>query len=82
MPKIKTYMGKIPAFYRKQAIDIMLFSHVSCLQQFQMPIDEAIINFRIMYGLSEDDYPLESAHVTFVRMRNAFLWKEIKDKKI
>jgi len=75
-------MERIPAFYRKQAIDIMLFAHVTALQQYQMPIEEAIVNFRTCYGLSEDDYPTDTARVTFSNMRNAFLWQEIKQRKI
>jgi len=67
-------MKKIPAFYRKQAIDIMLFAHVTALQQYQMPIIDAIQNF------SEDDYPMESARVTYTNMRNAFLWRCISEK--
>ena len=80
MPRVKPYMKKIPAFYRKQAIDIMLFAHVTALQQYQMPIIDAIQNFRDTYDLTEDDYPMESARVTYTNMRNAFLWRCISEK--
>lgn len=79
MPRDKPYAKKIPVFYRKQTIDILLFAHVTALQQYQMPIVDAIQNFRETYGLTEDDYPMESARVTFTNMRNAFLWRCIKD---
>ena len=55
MPRNKPYAGKIPAFYRKQTIDILLFAHVTALQQYQMPIVDAIQNFRDTYGLTEDE---------------------------
>ena len=80
MPRVKPYMKKIPAFYRKQAIDIMLFAHVTALEQYQMPITDAILNFRETYDLTEDDYPMESAQVTYTNMKNAFLWRRIDEK--
>ena len=80
MPRSKPYAGKIPAFYRKQTIDILMFAHVTALKQYQMPIADAILNFRDIYGLTEDDYPMESARVIYSQMHNAFLWRCIKDE--
>ena len=80
MPRNKPYAGKIPAFYRKQTIDILMFAHVTALKQYQMPISDAIFNFRDTYGLTEDDYPMDSARVTYSQMHNAFLWRCIKDE--
>jgi len=76
------YKNKIPAFYRKQTIDIMLFSHVTALCGFGFQIKDAIENFKQTYNLNEDNYPLSSALVTFSNMRNAFIWNEFKDGKI
>jgi len=75
-------MNKIPAFYRKQAIDIMLFTHVTAMCKYGFQIKDAVEDFRDTYNLDEDNYPMGSALVTFSNMRNAFLWNELKDGKI
>ena len=75
-------MNKIPAFYRKQAIDIMLFAHVTALNKYGLQINEAIEDFKETYNLDEDNYPSDSAKVTFSNMRNTFLWNELKGGKI
>ena len=82
MSKIKPCLKKIPAFYRKQAVDIMLFAHVTALQKYQMSVVDAIIDFRNTYDLDEDDYPLDSARVSYTNMKNAFLWRGIKEGKL
>jgi len=82
MTNPNSYRNKIPIFYRKQTIDIMLFAHVTAMCKYGYTIKESIEDFKQTYNLNEDEYPLESALVTFSNMRNAFLWNELRDGKI
>lgn len=81
MAKNRPYAKKIPIFYRKQTFDIMLFTHITAMQQFQMPVIDAIENFRQTYGISIDDLSDECARVTYSNMKNAFLWKNLKENE-
>ena len=79
---MSAYKNKIPAFYRKQTIDIMLFAHVTAMCKYGFSIKDAVEDFRKTYNLNEDNYPLDSALVSFSNMRNCFIWNELKDGKI
>lgn len=85
MPRIKKYENRIPAFYRRQALDIMLFTHVTALREFTavdgkytMKIEAAIDNFMEVYCISEDEFPIESALTTYNRVQQNFLYSELK----
>lgn len=81
MPKVKKYEGRIPAFYRRSALDLMLFTHVTALcERTDMNLDDAIIDFFDLYGISDSEFPIESALTTYNRIRNNFIWTKIKDK--
>ena len=86
MPKIKDYINKIPTFYRRQTIDLLMFSHVTAIREYthdgkyNVTIEEAILNFMLVYGIPYDDYPMDSAKTTYTRLQQNFLWSEIKQK--
>jgi len=81
MPKVNEYEGKIPAFYRKRTLDILLFAHVTALHERHcMPLEEAIIDFMGLYKIDEDEYPVKSALIIYHRVRNNFIWANIKEK--
>lgn len=81
MPRQKPYEKKIPSFYRKSAIDIMMFAHVNAIMNnTNMAIKDAIYDFMDMYGISIDDFPIDSALVTYNRIKINFLWKETREK--
>lgn len=81
MPRVKKYEGKIPAYYRRSALDLMLFTHVTALcERNDMTLEQGIEDFFDMWGISTEEYPLESAKVTYNRVRNNFIWSELKDK--
>ena len=82
MPKIKKYEAKIPAFYRRSALDLMLFTHVTALcERYNVNLDDAIIDFFDLYGISDNDFPIESALTTYNRVRNNFIWTKITEQK-
>lgn len=87
MPRNKKYENKIPAFYRKSALDLMLFTHATAVREFEgqsdngrykVSIEEAIQHFFDVYCISTDDFPMESALTTYVRMQQNFLYSEMK----
>ena len=81
MPKIKIYEQKIPAFYRKSAIDLLMFAHVTAIMnQTDMTIRDAIYDFMDLYGINMDDFPIDSALVSYNKIRINFLWKESQEK--
>ena len=81
MPKIKEYENRIPAFYRKSTIDIMLFTHVTAMHfRNGMELKEAILDFYDMYGIDELEFPINNALKVYSRVRNNFLWQEMKRK--
>lgn len=82
MPKEKPYEGRIENFYKKKTIDIMMFAWVSCLEKNLPAVSQtkAIENFLAYMGLSEDDYPFDSAKVIYSQIKQDFLWSGIKYK--
>ena len=81
MPKVKKYEGRIPAYYRRSALDLMLFTHVTAMcERNKMILEEAIEDFFDLYGISTEEYPLESALTTYNRVRNNFIWANLNDK--
>lgn len=79
MPAINKFEKKIPEFYRRRTLEILLFAHVTALaEQCDMALEPAINNFLELYGIDEDEYPVKSALVTYHRIRNNFIWAEIK----
>ena len=79
MPKPKKYLGKIPAYYRRDTLDIMLFVHITAMKERGgMTIHAAIDDFFELYGFDEDDYPIESALVTYNRIYHNFVYIKIK----
>ena len=79
MPKCKKYIDKIPAFYRRDTLDILLFAHVTAMKERGgMTIQSAIDDFFELYGFDEDDYPMESALVTYNRIYHNFVYTKIK----
>lgn len=81
MPKDKPYLKKIPNFYRKTALDIMMFAHVNAIMNnTNMTIENAIYDFMNLYGISVDDFPIDSAKVSYNKIRNNFLWKETRER--
>lgn len=81
MPKIKPYERKIPAFYRKSILDVMMFSHVTAIMNnTDMTIRDAVEDFMNLYGINYDDYPIDSALVSYNHIRNNFLWKESREQ--
>ena len=80
MPRVKKYEGKIPAFYRRSALDLMLFTHVTAMcERNNMKLDDAIYDFFDLYAIHDDEFPIESALTTYNRVRNNFIWTKIKE---
>lgn len=81
MPKSKEYENRIPTFYRKKTIDLMLFVHVTAMHhRNNMELKEAIEDFYDLYGIDELEFPIGNALKVYSRVRQNFLWKEIQQK--
>lgn len=77
MPKPKKIELSIPAFYRRQAIDILLFGHVTALLP-EKTIREAVYNFIETYSIDPADYDIDTALVVYNNMKQKFLYAQIK----
>lgn len=75
MGKVKPIEDRIPWIYRKKTIDQMLFSYVTGVRDAhgRITIEQAILMFMEKYNLSEDDFPVESAMVSYQRMHRDFV---------
>ena len=79
MARINEFESKIPAFYRKRTIDILLFAHVTALhERHDTPLEAAVKDFLCLYGISDEEYPLDSALRIYHRVRNNFIFSNIK----
>ena len=74
MLKEKLFENRIQAFYKKNAIDLMLFAYVKGSKHALPAMDKdsatnrCVESFLKEFDLSEDDYPLRSAIVTYERI--------------
>lgn len=81
MPKLRGFERNMPAFYRNKAIDFMMFAHVNAIMNnTNMTIENAIYDFMDLYGLTMEEYPIDSAKVTYNKIKNNFLWASMRDK--
>jgi hypothetical protein len=81
MSKEKPFENKIQAFYKKNAIDLVMFGYVLGMRRGlpAVNINKSIELFLDEFGLSEDDYPLRSAIVTYERILKDY-WTSKKSK--
>ena len=79
MPGVNKYENKIPYFYRRKTLEILLFGHVTALHEQGMTLEEAIKDFQKLYNIDEEEYPVESAKVIYNRVRNNFIWSNLKE---
>jgi hypothetical protein len=75
--KEKPFESKLSAFYKKTAIDLMMFGYVMGMRRGlpAVKIGKSVELFLDEFGLQED-YPLDSAIRTHTRITEDFLWKE------
>lgn len=84
MPKDKGLYVDIPKLLKRQTIDVLMlgyvlgYRHSSIFKVLQ--VKKGIEAFMIDTGLGEDDYPLDSAIVTFYRMFKEYNKFKINDK--
>jgi len=80
MSKEKPFEHKIAAFYKKCSIDMMMFGCVMGITEVlpAVNIDRAIEIFKKWMDLSEDDYPTNSARITYSRIKQDFIWRTKK----
>ncbi len=74
MSKEKPFENKIPAFYKKNAIDIGMFFYVMGMRRGLPAVKttKCVELFLNELKLGEDDYPLRSALVTYERIQKEF----------
>ena len=81
MPKVKPYEKRIPAFYRRSALDLILFAHITAIcKHTDLTIKDGIDDFFDTYGIDHEDYPFESALTIYNNVRNNFIWADIRKK--
>lgn len=88
MPRTKKYENRIPAFYRRSTIDLMLFAHVTAIReytikddQYTIQLGDAINDFFNLYKIPEQEYEIETALSVYTRVQRNFIWSEIKQKR-
>lgn len=74
MPKEKPLTKTIPKIYKRNAESISLLSFVRAQKQIvpTVTLDQAIMNFFREFGISMDDWDIESARTTYNRMQKDF----------
>lgn len=73
-PKRKKIFLDVPRLYQRQSLDLIMFGYVNGIRK-AMPsvtIKECIVYFAEDNGFSEDDFPLETACITFSRMQKEY----------
>ena len=84
MPREKGLYVHLPRLLKRQAVDLLMlgyvmgYRHKSPLPVLQ--IKTGIEHFKEDMGFSEDDYPLQSAIVTYYRMLDEYNKMKIYDK--
>ena len=80
MPKEKPFESRIETLYKKNGVDLMMFAWVTAITKILPAVSQvkAIEMFQEWLGLSEDDYPAESAKVTYSRIKQDFIWRTKK----
>jgi len=75
MSKVKPIEKKIPALFRRNSLDHMMFGFVHGVRNVlpSTSIKEAVSLFMSTQDLTEDDYPLTSAMTIFNRMNKEFI---------
>ncbi len=77
MPVEKEVTKLIPKFYKWNAENLGLFISIKA-QQMLVPtirLDQAILNYFKMVGITVDDWDVDSAKATFNRLQNEFYGK-------
>jgi hypothetical protein len=82
MPKSKKYENKIPNFYRRNTLDILMFAHVTAMhERNKMSIPKGVDDFFNLYDISDEDYPVGNAVTTYNRIYNNFVYTKISCTK-
>jgi len=67
----------IPKIYRRQTLDCWLFGYVIGQQQISghnnFNITKCLLDFQKSFGLSEDEFPLDTALMSWYRMSKEWL---------
>lgn len=74
MAKEKKILKDIQRLYKCNAIDMMMFGWVTATRRFlpSVNIKDAISAFMDFHNMDDNEYPYESAEVTFQRMWNYY----------
>ena len=75
MPKITGIEARIPAIYRRSALNHMMFGYVTGVRAtlHTIPMRDALLMFMESFGLDDDDFNIASALTTYNRMQKEFL---------
>lgn len=78
MPSERLATQGISKVYKYNTMDNIMYGYVTAMLRSipSMTISRAIEWFMYDFGLSEDEYPLETARVNHNRLKNA--WQDIK----
>jgi hypothetical protein len=84
MPREKGLYVHLPRLLKRQAVDLMMLGYVMGYRHTSpipvLQIKRGIEKFKEDMGFSEDDYPLQSAIVTYYRMLDEYNKMKIYDK--
>lgn len=74
MPREKPFLKPIPAFYKRNAEDLMMYAFVEGVRTVlpSMQIKSIIDLFKKKFELDDDDYPVDCAQTTHTTMQRIF----------
>ena len=76
MPSEKKLYKNIPKIYRYETIDNFLFGYVMALRRQDVSLKDKLLLFAKDFGLSEDEYPLDSMLQKWYKMAKDYLDEE------
>jgi len=75
MPKEKNFKNEIPALYKKNAEDLLMYGWVTAQKAIvpSLSVSKSIKLFMDHFNISEDDMSLETAQMVYNRLNETFL---------
>lgn len=82
MGKEAEFKKHIPALYKRGHLETALFSWVNCARYMftTVSVDSAIMGFYKYYEIDEEEYPLNTARLTYYRMQKELIQIQRSDK--
>lgn len=83
MGKEAEFKKSIQNLYKRGHLETALFSWINCARYMfsTVSVDAAIMGFYKYYGIAEEEYPLNTARLTYYRMQKELIQLEKDESK-